>query len=100
MLVKESPSASPPLKEEESKFIETAELDVEQDAVSVPSPPINVSLPEPPSRVSSPEPPSRVLFPEFPVRVLSNVLPVASISPEPVRVNFSTLLEVVKVTED
>ena len=45
-------------------------------------------------------PPSKVLFPEFPVRVLSNIFPVASILPDPVRVNFSTLLDAVKVTED
>ena len=50
--------------------------------------------------MSSPELPSRVLLPEFPVSVLSKELPVASILLDPVKVKFSTLLEVVKVTED
>ena len=45
--------------------------------------------------VSSPEPPSKVLSPELPVRVLSKELPVPSISPDPVRVKFSTLEEAV-----
>ena len=49
--------------------------------------------------MSVPAPPVKVLFPEFPVRVLSDVLPVPFISLDPVRVRFSTLEEISKLTE-
>ena len=50
-------------------------------------------------RVSSPELPSMELSPLLPVRVLSKEFPVALMSPEPVRVRFSTLSAAVKLTD-
>ena len=49
--------------------------------------------------MSVPKAPSILFVPELPIRVLSRLLPVASISEEPVKVIFSTLLGRVKETE-
>ena len=48
---------------------------------------------------SSPSSPSMMLSPVLPVSVLLRELPVALMSPDPVRVRFSTLFAVVKSTD-
>ena len=50
--------------------------------------------------MSAPSSPFNSLFPLLPFKKLSELLPVAFIFPEPVRTNFSTLLDAVKVTEE
>ena len=50
--------------------------------------------------MSVPNPPSILLLPEFPLNVLFRSLPIASISEEPVKIIFSTLIGRVKETEE
>ena len=49
--------------------------------------------------MSSPSPPLKVFAPLFPLNLFAESFPVASISEDPVRVKFSTLLERVNVAE-
>ena len=59
-----------------------------------------MSLPRPPYRESFPPFPIKILLPVFPEIAFEELLPVASTSEEPVKVKFSKLTGVIKLTEE